>query len=205
MVSFVMVAGLSTTLLTSSWGVSPPRHEAEGARGGIPEASTYRPESEGLNSGKVDENGGDNFQFPLTDTVTVTLPRDQGWVLLYFNNTTAPRLLSDSTAGNAPELSRMVLALDSLTGDNFPCESPNAALALRASPTFMASGPAFAGIGEAHLGQAVIARFDAGEPAGDVSAAASPSSVPEPTTMLLIGTGLAGLAARAKRRRGPKT
>lgn len=213
-VTYVLVAGLSTTFITSSWGVSSPRHETEEARAGAPVVvSTYRPEATAFSPGKADKNaGGCACRLPLTNTVTVTLPRDQGWALLYFNHTTALYTLSDTTPGNTPELNRMVCALDSLTGDNFPSGFPNAALALRTNSTFMASGPAFAGIDEGHLGQAVLAQFDGGEQA-DYSFSNSftnfklgqgpglSSTGPEPMTMFLLGIGLAGMLARVRRRK----
>lgn len=206
-VSYVMVAGLSTTLLTSSWGVFPSRHETRETPTGVSAAGiTYTPEAAGFHHGKVDKNAGESYSpTPTTNTAIVLLPRDQGRVLLHFNDGTILYTLSDSTAGNAPELSYIVSALGSLSDDSYPSEFPDAALALRVGPTFMASGPTFAGISEEQLGQVVLAHFKDGESASDYSAfGGQRSAVPEPMTMILIGTGLAGIAARIRRRRGQK-
>ena len=70
------------------------------------------------------------------------------------------------------------------------------------SATFVISGD-FAGLTADQVAHAIFARFQAVN--GDLSdVATAPGAVPEPMTMLLFGTGLAGIAARARRRRNAK-
>lgn len=55
------------------------------------------------------------------------------------------------------------------------------------------------------VARAIFARFQAVNGGGsDVAANPGPGQVPEPMTMLLFGTGLAGIAARARKRRNSK-
>src|SRR5215204_44447 len=70
------------------------------------------------------------------------------------------------------------------------------------SATFVISGD-FAGLTADQIAQSIFARFQAVN--GDLSdVATNTGAVPEPMTMILFGTGLAGIAARARRRRGSK-
>jgi hypothetical protein len=71
-----------------------------------------------------------------------------------------------------------------------------------ASATFTISGD-FSGLTADQIAQAIFARFQAVN--GDLSdVATNTGAVPEPMTMILFGTGLAGIAARARRRRNSK-
>ena len=70
------------------------------------------------------------------------------------------------------------------------------------SATFTISGD-FGNLTADQIARAIFARFQAVN--GDLSdVATAPGAVPEPMTMLLFGTGLAGIAARARRRRNTK-
>jgi hypothetical protein len=71
------------------------------------------------------------------------------------------------------------------------------------SATFVISGD-FSGLTADQVARAIFARFQAVN--GDGSdVATNPGAVPEPMTMLLFGTGLAGIAARARRRKAAKS
>ena len=70
------------------------------------------------------------------------------------------------------------------------------------SATFVISGD-FSGLTADQVARSIFARFQAVN--GDGSdVATNTGTVPEPMTMILFGTGLAGIAARARRRRTPK-
>ncbi|HEU4597444.1 MAG TPA: PEP-CTERM sorting domain-containing protein [Pyrinomonadaceae bacterium] len=68
------------------------------------------------------------------------------------------------------------------------------------SATFTISGD-FSGLTAEQVAQAIFARFQAVN-GGDSDVAGNPTApIPEPMTMLLFGTGLAGVAAKVRRRR----
>lgn len=71
------------------------------------------------------------------------------------------------------------------------------------SATFTISGN-FSGLTAEQIARSIFARFQAVNGEGSDVASAPPGTVPEPMTMLLFGTGLAGIAARARRRRNTK-
>ena len=85
---------------------------------------------------------------------------------------------------------------------NFGGGSVQNGIAQGTSATFVISGD-FSGMTADQIARSIFARFQAVN--GDLSdVAANPAAVPEPMTMLLFGTGLAGIAARARRRRNAK-
>jgi hypothetical protein len=68
------------------------------------------------------------------------------------------------------------------------------------SATFVITGD-FSGLTADQVAHSIFARFQAVNGGGsDVATGGTPGTVPEPMTMILFGTGLAGIAARARRR-----
>jgi hypothetical protein len=83
--------------------------------------------------------------------------------------------------------------------------SVNNGIAGGVSATFSISGD-FGNLTADQIAASIFARFQAVNGGGsDVAAGpGTPGSVPEPMTMILFGTGLAGIAARARKRRNGK-
>jgi hypothetical protein len=81
--------------------------------------------------------------------------------------------------------------------------SVNGGIAGGTSATFSISGN-FSGLTADQIAHSIFARFQAVNGGGSDVAANNTPGVPEPMTMILFGTGLAGIAARARRRRNGK-
>ena len=111
---------------------------------------------------------------------------------------------SDADLGNVPQFNSTVLDFGFITGSNFAGGNPNDGLPPGIDPgdeaTFVVSGAGFAGMTEGQICNAIFVRFQRVGANGQLSDVGVPTNTPEPMTMLLFGTGLAGIAARARRR-----
>ena len=82
--------------------------------------------------------------------------------------------------------------------------SVNNGIAPGTSATFTISGD-FTGLTADQIAHDIFARFQNVNPGGsDVATSGTPGTVPEPMTMILFGTGLAGVAAKVRRSRKAK-
>lgn len=168
------------------------------------------------------------FTFTITNTSAITQPGSTSTItgigfdlpplgnaspsgLNGFTGMQAPSLssnftFSDADVGNVPHgFNSAVLDFAFLTGasGNFAGGSVNDGLLPGESASFVVSGAAFAGLSEEEICNAIFVRFQnvptaAGSGGSDVGV---PSQViPEPSTMLLLGTALVGLGGVVRRR-----
>jgi hypothetical protein len=167
------------------------------------------------------------FTFTITNTSNLTQPGSTSTItgigfdlpplgnasasgLNGFTGQQAPSLsasftFSDANVGNVPHgFSSAVLDFAFLTGPsgNFSGGSVNDGLLPGESASFIVSGAAFTGFTGEEICNAIFVRFQnvpevAGSGGSDVGV---PSQIPEPSTMLLLGTALIGFGGIVRRR-----
>ena len=132
-----------------------------------------------------------------------------------FTGSQAPSLssnftFSDADLGNVPHgLNTAVLDFGFITGNsgNFSGGSVNDGLLPGESASFTVSGAAFAGFTEEQICNAIFVRFqnvptEGGSGGSDVGVPGDTPEIPEPSSILLLGSALVGLGGYARRRLG---
>lgn len=112
---------------------------------------------------------------------------------------------SDADLGNVPHgFNAVVLDFGFITGSNFSGGQVNLGLLPGESASFTVSGAAFAGMTEAEICNAIFIRFQnvplAGGSEGSDVGVPGGNPIPEPSTMLLLGSALIGLGGVVRRR-----
>ena len=163
------------------------------------------------------------FTFTITNTSAITQPGSTSTItgigfdlpplgnasasgLNGFTGTQAPSLsssfnFSDADLGNVPAgFNNVVLDFGFTTGPsgNFNGGSVNDGLLPGESASFTVTGAAFTGFTEAQICNAIFVRFQNVPVAG--SDVGTPGQIPEPSTILLLGSSLVGLGGYARRR-----
>jgi hypothetical protein len=122
-----------------------------------------------------------------------------------FTGSQAPSLssnftFSDADLGTVPLFNSAVLDFGFITGNSgtFSGGSVNDGLLPGESASFTVTGAAFTGFTESQICNAILVRFQgiSGAIGSDVG---TPSSVPEPSTMFLLGTAFVGLGGLVRR------
>ena len=163
------------------------------------------------------------FTFTITNTSAITQPGSTSTItgigfdlppvgnasasgLNGFTGMQAPSLssnftFSDGDLGNVPAgFNSVVLDFGFTTGPsgNFNGGSVNDGLLPGESASFTVSGAAFTGFTESQICNAIFVRFQNVPVAG--SDVGTPSSIPEPSSLMLLGSALLGLGGYARRR-----
>ena len=164
------------------------------------------------------------FTFTITNTSAITSPGSTATItgigfdlpptgnasasgLNGFTGMQAPSLsstfnFSDADLGNLPAgFNNVVLDFGFTTGPsgNFAGGSVNDGLLPGESASFTVTGAAFTGFTEDEICNAIFVRFQ-NVPAPFGSDVGTPGNIPEPSTILLLGTALVGLGGYARRK-----
>jgi hypothetical protein len=164
------------------------------------------------------------FTFTITNTSAITSPGSTSTItgigfdlpptgnasasgLNGFTGSQAPSLssnfdFSDGDLGNVPAgFNNVVLDFGFTTGPsgNFNGGSVNDGLLPGESASFTVSGAAFTGFTEEQICNAIFVRFQ-NVPAPFGSDVGTPGNIPEPSTILLLGSALIGLGGYARRK-----
>jgi hypothetical protein len=139
--------------------------------------------------------------FELPGTISANSPGTCGPTLAECNNFTLTPTV-DTTPGNVPQFNSAVLDWALITGPAFTGGNPPG-INQGATATFTVTGN-FTGLTQAQFLAGVYVRFqsvvDPAFPNVGSDVAHNPGEVPEPATLMLLGSGLVGVAASLRKR-----